>query len=175
MTLPGFTAEASVNRMTWDQRRARGSPGRRQGIIQVKSANPTSPVHAGQLFPASVISGKVYGNWCGEGYGSGVPVDPVDQVCCRHDKCYCARGDLDCSCDRELLARMPGAIAHPDTLPEGRAKGALIMEFFSKFDPVCWCHRIRVPRLGFPPWRWAEAPFRVPGDPHLKICPPPFG
>lgn len=31
------------------------------------------------------MPGKVYGNWCGPNYGSGVPVDEVDAVCRDHD------------------------------------------------------------------------------------------
>jgi hypothetical protein len=29
----------------------------------------------------------IYGNWCGPGYGSGTPVDQIDDACRIHDQC----------------------------------------------------------------------------------------
>jgi len=176
MTIPGFTAEASLSRATPDDWWSRGSVGKRKSVPPSGSSVPAPqvPDRSVQIVPASIISGKVYGNWCGEGFGSGVPQDKVDQVCCRHDKCYCARGSLDCSCDRDLLEAMPRAIADPTTPAAGRAAGALIMGIFAT-DPFCLCHRVCYPSV---PDFWntdcIRAPFPVPGLPPLKICPPPY-
>ena len=177
MTTHGFTAEASLNWGIGHHPRARwvsSDAGERLGMAQLGLPALPFPVQPVQLVPASPISGQIYGNWCGEGYGSGIPWDKVDQVCCRHDKCYCTRGDLDCSCDRDLLADMPGAIADPDTPPLGRAAGALIMDIFASW-PFCLCHRICHP--SFPDF-WnldcSRAPFPVPGLPPLKICQFPY-
>lgn len=83
----------------------------------------------------------VYGNWCGPGHG-GDPntpaIDAVDAVCKVHDLCYSERGYLDCSCDRELLERMPAAIADTRTSAQGKACGALISQTFSLTPCLCW-------------------------------------
>ncbi|WP_311348952.1 hypothetical protein [Corynebacterium durum] len=45
-----------------------------------------------------------YGNWCGPGHsGPGNPVDTIDSLCQKHDKCYGERGYFACSCDREMV------------------------------------------------------------------------
>jgi Phospholipase A2 len=177
MATPGFTAEDSLSRGTEHYRQTRWAPGgagerlrmAQLGLLDLPPlVQPVQPVRTAEL-----ISEIRYGNWCGNAYGSGVPEDKVDQVCCRHDKCYCERGDLDCSCDRDLLADMPGAIADPSTPAEGRLAGAAFMAFFAA-DPFCLCHQVLVPRVGWPPWRWATAPFPVPGIPPLKTCPFPY-
>jgi hypothetical protein len=171
MSTPGFTAEASLSRVTGHHRQARwalGDPQERLDMAQIGVAPlPVQPRLPDEL-------NIIYGNWCGNNRGSGIPVDRVDQVCCRHDKCYDRKGNLSCSCDRDLIRDMPAAMAHESTPRAGRIKGAEILAFFA-LDPLCLCHQIRVPRLGFPPWRWADAPFPVPGIPPLKICPFPYG
>ena len=48
------------------------------------------------------VSIPVYGNYCGPKYGSGIPIDILDEGCKRHDECYKKRGYHKCSCDREL-------------------------------------------------------------------------
>lgn len=45
----------------------------------------------------------VYGNWCGPGYGSGEPVDPLDACCQVHDGCYDSKGYFACQCDAEIV------------------------------------------------------------------------
>ena len=173
MTKPGFTAEASLTRLDSDDWWSRGPVTKRESA-PLGWSGPRFSDRSAQIVPASVISGKVYGKWCGEGFGSGVPQDKVDQVCCRHDKCYCARGSLDCSCDRDLLESMPRAMADPTTPAAGRAAGALIMGIFAS-DPFCLCHRVCYPSI---PDFWnldcTRAPFPVPGLPPLKTCPPPY-
>ncbi|WP_306593942.1 hypothetical protein [Corynebacterium striatum] len=45
-----------------------------------------------------------YGNWCGPGHsGPGAPINTLDSLCQKHDKCYGSRGYFACSCDRELV------------------------------------------------------------------------
>lgn len=46
----------------------------------------------------------IYGNWCGPGYGSGTPVDTLDNGCMQHDNCYGLNGYFSCSCDFQLIA-----------------------------------------------------------------------
>jgi hypothetical protein len=49
----------------------------------------------------------VYGSWCGPNYGSGTPIDGLDDCCRQHDLCYDSTGAgyfsrKTCSCDRNL-------------------------------------------------------------------------
>lgn len=146
-TTPGFTAEASLGRASGRHR-------------QVPSAAAAA---AGEVGLAQI---PIYGNWCGPGHsGPGAPIDPVDRVCCLHDQCYDDRGTLDCACDRDLVARMPGAIADSRTSAAGRAAGTAAMALFA-VSP-CLCHRVCVPILGC-----SDTPVPVPGI--GKFCPPPF-
>jgi hypothetical protein len=151
VTTPGFTAEASL----------RSARGPYRGAFLVLAA--AEALRLAQGIP-------IYGNWCGPGHsGPGTPVDAVDEVCCRHDQCYCERGSLDCSCDRELIANMPGAIADSSTSAGGRVAGLAATAFFA-VDPLCLCHRLCVPIFGC-----TSAPFPVPGIPGpLKLCRPPY-
>jgi hypothetical protein len=170
MTTPGFTAEASVNRTTTRQRQVRRTPPDatpRLEMAQLGLPSLAPPVQSALPDRLNII----YGNWCGYDRGSGTPRDKVDQVCCRHDKCYEKRGDLACSCDRDLILAMPGAMAHASTPRAGREAGAKIMAFFAS-DPLCLCHKIWFPE----PVGWQKAPFPVPGIPGpLKHCPFPYG
>jgi hypothetical protein len=92
-------------------------------------------------------------------------VDPVDQVCCRHDRCYSSRGYLDCKCDRDLIAAMPRAIADSRTTAAGRAWGLAAAAVFSALP--CLCYEKCLPFLGC-----AKFPPPVPGIPGVKRCPP---
>lgn len=47
-----------------------------------------------------------WGNWCGPGHGSGIPIDTLDTLCMRHDLCYGERGYFDCYCDAQLRAEI---------------------------------------------------------------------
>ena len=109
----------------------------------------------------------IYGNWCGPGHGGGEPIDAVDEVCRRHDQCYDERGYFDCSCDRDLIARMPDAIINPGTPTLGKVAGAAAAAVFAITPCVCrrWCF----PFVGCSPF-----PVPIPGLPGLKRCPPPF-
>lgn len=161
MSTPGYTALASLGRVL----------GHRQDRYAPAARTVPAPSHAVEA--AAGI--EVYGNWCGPGHtGPGTPVDAVDEVCCRHDQCYCERGELDCSCDRDLIRRMPAAVADPGTSAKGRAVGAAAAALFAA-DPFCLCHRICGP-IPFPPfWDCTGAPFPVPGIPGpAKLCPFPY-
>jgi hypothetical protein len=144
---PGFTADASL-----------GSPGRRYAKAALASAGAPK-LRAAQGIP-------IYGNWCGPGHGgSGPPLDPVDRVCCLHDRCYDDRGYFDCSCDRDLIGRMPAAIVDSRTPPAGAAAGSAAMIAFSALP--CFCHRLCLPFVGC-----IDTPIPIPGI--GKICPPPL-
>jgi hypothetical protein len=176
MTTPGFTAEASLGTATGHHRQDRVASSAvpvRVGMAATTMAVPSQVQPVPNIPPHPLQGLPLYGKWCGPNYGSGVPQDKVDQVCCRHDHCYSDRGELDCSCDRDLLTHMPGAIADSSTPAEGRAAGALIMQIFAS-DPFCLCHRILVPWPGIPPWKLVHAPVPVPGGGPLKLCPPPY-
>jgi hypothetical protein len=165
MSTPGFTAEASLSRATGHHRQARWAPGDGQERLDMAQLG-VAPLPVQPRLPDWL--NIIYGNWCGNNRGSGIPIDRVDQVCCRHDNCYDARGNLACSCDRELVRNMPGAMADPSTPRAGRTQGAKILAFFLA-DPLCLCHKIWTP-LG-----WRNAPFPVPGIPGSKQCLFPHG
>lgn len=178
MTIPAFTAEASLYRAGARYRRSLTAPAADAadagslGLAQVDMPLLTTLVLPAPVQPAPLSGLDIYGNWCGPGNsGPGAPIDRVDQVCCRHDKCYSDRGYLDCSCDRELIASMPAAIAHSSTPASGQAVGAGAIAVFTASP--CICHRACLPFLGC---RDIPGPGGVPGIPSgpLKLCPPGF-
>lgn len=183
MTTPGFTAEASLCRAGehyWQVPLAPAAAADLLGLAQLddpfrSSFSPGGD--SGSAAPPLPLAGglEVYGNWCGPGHsGPGQPRDSVDRVCCQHDKCYSDRGSLDCSCDRDLIARMPAAIADPNTSPAGKSAGAAAIALF--VATPCFCHRVRVCLSPFGPCfnRNIPGPVGVPGLPGLKVCPPGF-
>lgn len=82
-----------------------------------------------------------YGNYCGPGHGDPTyrtpPVDAVDAVCMDHDRCYDARGYLNCGCDYALITRMPFAIIDTPS-PEGKLAGAAAQAWFAGAPCTCW-------------------------------------
>ncbi|CYX27331.1 TPA: hypothetical protein U1741_000465 [Streptococcus suis] len=44
----------------------------------------------------------IWGNWCGPGYGSGAPIDLLDEGCRQHDNCY-VHGGNNCKCNKKLI------------------------------------------------------------------------
>lgn len=44
----------------------------------------------------------IWGNWCGPGYGSGRPIDLLDEGCRQHDNCY-VHGGNNCNCNKRLI------------------------------------------------------------------------
>jgi hypothetical protein len=167
MRTPGFTAESAIGPAV--------GPYRRDPPIGAASGEFLGMAQLGQV-PKQAVSNmpngvELYGNWCGPGHGgSGPPIDAVDEVCCRHDQCYCEEGYFECSCDRDLVSRMPGAIADPNTPPDGQAFGSLAMTYFAVSPCVCW-YEVCYP-LPWPPF-WDCQDIPVPGLPGLKRCPLP--
>jgi hypothetical protein len=171
MTTPAFTAEASLYRASASYRQVPLPPAADAellGLAQLGLPVLPAPVLPSptQPLPLTGLEVEVYGNWCGPGHsGPGAPIDRVDQVCCRHDKCYSNRGSLDCSCNRDLITSMPAAIADPNTSASGRAVGAAAMLLFSAIP--CICHRACVPFVGC---------FDIPGPGGIPgfggLCPP---
>lgn len=144
-----------------------GDAGGRTSTLPVRLAvRGLAPLaEAPRQFAAGVA---VYGNWCGPGHGGpGAPIDPVDRVCQLHDQCYDQRGYLDCSCDRDLVARMPAAVVHPATSPAGKVAGAAAAGVFQATP--CLCRRICLPFIGC-----FSSPIPIPTPPGIKHCPPPF-
>ena len=182
VTTPGFSAEASLRptQTTYQSETKRADlrpkfrPAQLTNTVGIAlgpgaSVDPRATAEVGPR--ALSISIPVYGNWCGPGFGGpDPPIDAVDQVCCRHDKCFGDRGFDDCGCNRDLLVRMPEAIASPGVSAAGRAAGAGIMAALSLAP--CLCHRVCVPFFGC---RDLPGPGGVPGIPGLHLCPPGFG
>lgn len=85
----------------------------------------------------------VHGHYCGPGHGDSSyrtpPRDPVDAVCMEHDKCYDDKGYLHCDCDRELLSKMPGAIAAPGSDEPAKLAGVATIGWFA--TSPCDCKR----------------------------------
>lgn len=50
------------------------------------------------------MSVPLYGNWCGPEYGSGTPIDLLDEGCRQHDQCYGRYYYHKCSCDVQLVS-----------------------------------------------------------------------
>jgi hypothetical protein len=186
MTTPGFTAEASLRRAKAYCRQIPLAPAAAELLslaqtrppVLLPPVQPVLPVPMDgrpvmlppmqPVLPVPMAGLELYGNWCGPGNsGPGAPIDAVDQVCCLHDKCYTDRGYLDCSCDRDLVARMPGAIANANTPAAGRAFGIAAAAFFAVTP--CLCHRVCFPFAGC---------FDLPGQAGVpgigKGCPPGF-
>ena len=68
------------------------------------------------------------GNWCGPNFGSGIPIDPVDATCERHDKCYdaavrdsagnkWAENAAKCTCDTVLMNEVTALKADQSSYP----------------------------------------------------------
>ena len=131
MSLPGFSAEASLHKTT-------------ERYNLVGALEQTVSVN-NQITPQQSL--PIYGRYCGPGHsGPGAPIDAVDAVCKTHDECYGRRGYLDCRCDRNLILSMPGAIARTPTVV-GKAAGAGVLAFF--LNNFCVCrNRFCIPFVG---------------------------
>ena len=80
---------------------------------------------------------RIYGNWCGPGHGSGVPVDEVDRACMNHDKCYDKKGYLNCDCDGTLIKELDKALIAQNVKPAGREAAQFIRTWF-KLQPCVY-------------------------------------
>lgn len=182
MSIPGFTADSSLRKMAnRNARRIPATPASAQKFSLAQSpldsiqsrVSPQQQQEAariGRTAEELQLKLRVYGNWCGPGHsGPGAPVDPVDQVCCKHDKCYSSEGYLDCKCDRDMIRRLPAAMADSRTSASGRAWGAAAIALFTAAP--CLCHKGCLPFLGC---RDLPGESGVPGIPGLKLCPPGF-
>jgi hypothetical protein len=89
--------------------------------------------------PEGLLSVDVYGHWCGPGHGFGEPIDAVDTVCMRHDKCYDARGYFDCMCDNTLVTELTEVLAKAPLDFNARLNGARVRDFY-KYIMVCKTH-----------------------------------
>lgn len=182
MTIPGFTAEAALCRASGHYRQVPSAPAAAAGLLSLAQLDapfrsPSSPsgLSGGAVQPVPEAGGpnplagglETYGNWCGPGKsGPGQPIDAVDRVCCQHDKCYSDRGYLACSCERDLISRMPAAIANSNTSAKGKAVGAAAIALFTALP--CLCRR-QVCATFFGCYT-----VTAPGIPGLKLCPPLF-
>lgn len=113
-TLQYVTTDRNGNRR-FDTARALSAGASPEVFVIGAEVNRISPVFSGTATPLAG-AGKdgmastqglsagfpVHGNWCGPGHGGGTPIDTLDTLCMRHDKCYAARGYFDCLCDKQL-------------------------------------------------------------------------
>ncbi|OFR89537.1 hypothetical protein HMPREF2863_08975 [Micrococcus sp. HMSC067E09] len=95
------------------------------------AARTTPPVGSdGEPMATTQLSIPVWGNWCGPGHsGPGAPIDTLDTLCMRHDKCYAARGYFDCACDAQLKAEIDRYASRMGT--RERAMAAAVKMAFS--------------------------------------------
>jgi hypothetical protein len=150
VTTPGFTAEASLSRLTGHHGLAHAaSPPASQllALAQLESPILGSPRQSAP--PVSALEADFYGHWCGPGNsGPEAPIDPVDQACCRHDICFCQHGYDRCSCNRDLIVGLTEAEFDSRTHAEGRAWAAGIIG--GLLVAPCWCHCC-IPYIGCGP------------------------
>jgi hypothetical protein len=152
MSIPGFTASCSFTAVSprVDHALGRGKRRYRQPLAVAQVDWPN----------------EFYGNWCGPGHsGPGVPIDAVDEVCCRHDQCFCVEGWDDCACNRQAALRMPEAMTDSSTSAEGAAIGGAIA--VALLAAPCLCHEIFTLF-----WGWEESPIPLPSV--GGICPFPW-
>ncbi|MFC1673848.1 hypothetical protein ACFL12_06835, partial [Pseudomonadota bacterium] len=67
---------------------------------------------------------RMYGNWCGPGnavFNNFPPVDPLDNACMRHDRCYVANGVGTCGCDVVFMRELRN-MSYPNPDAETRAR-----------------------------------------------------
>jgi hypothetical protein len=74
----------------------------------------------------------LHGNYCGYGNKSRKyrkpGIDPLDEACKRHDKCY----DRKYDCDKTLASEAAGVAGNPLIDMAVREQAALVHAFFSK-------------------------------------------
>lgn len=99
-------------------------------MIMEQNREAQSQSEGGDEAMQNELSVPVWGNWCGPGHsGPEPPVDTLDTLCMRHDKCYAARGYFDCYCDAQLKAEID-RFAHQMT-PKERSMAAAVKMAFS--------------------------------------------
>lgn len=71
------------------------------------------------------ITVPYHGNWCGPGYGSGMPVDYLDRACQWHDFCYQDFGYWNCVCDQGFIDRIDRDYHLMGAIEQQKAMGAV--------------------------------------------------
>jgi len=84
---------------------------------------------------------QLHGHYCGPGHGDPTyrqkPVDQLDAVCMRHDKCYDKTGYLDCGCDYEYLKGLDQFIRENQTNKELRNTAWIMKTWFESSGCIC--------------------------------------
>lgn len=103
-------------------------------VVQAQRGQSGSMLDSGRPGMSLNAGFGVWGNWCGPGNsGPGAPVDTLDTLCMRHDKCYAQRGYFSCYCDAQLKAEID-RWAHRMTSKERAMAAAIKLAFM---HPVC--------------------------------------
>ncbi|MVA77614.1 hypothetical protein GC722_16550 [Auraticoccus sp. F435] len=113
-----------------DAARAAGEPEEVLRAGEVFNAWLDGRARPGPAEAAGALGLRVWGRWCGPGHGgSGTPVDTLDAICMRHDRCYASQGYLDCGCDAQLVAEITASASQ--MTPAERFVAAAIKAVFS--------------------------------------------
>lgn len=76
----------------------------------------------------------IYGNWCGLNYGSGVPIDYLDNICMEHKRCL-AGSIADCQCNAALVQAIDDKI--DDMGRDQKLIAKLVRSYYSRKDDCC--------------------------------------
>lgn len=123
-------------------------------IARSRSAEETA-IHTG-VTPQKWQPLANHGNWCGANNTRSDPnypvADKVDAICREHDLCIQRNHGHDCSCDRNFMNQMAGAMVAPGVGARGRAYATAARHVFR--GKPCFCdvrvldREIRVPGVG---------------------------
>lgn len=135
MSLPGFTAEASLAYTVYSYG------------AEIVSGETGSRVDD-RITPQ--LSLPLWGNYCGPGYGDTTfkkdPWDAVDAVCKAHDRCYYEHGYSNCECDKQLILSMPAAISFTWNNDYAQMVGLGAIAYFSLASCSRCAHkRVQIP------------------------------
>lgn len=101
----------------------------KQAPIEIWQAGKQLESLSNQYHQLQSLGIKVYGNWCGPGYGKGEPVDRLDARCKEHDECYKKKGYLACSCDEAFIAGVRED--YPYMKPKEQRMAVLLVAYFT--------------------------------------------
>lgn len=76
------------------------------------------------------MTAPIWGNWCGPGYGSGAPIDLLDEGCRQHDNCY-VHGGNNCNCNKRLINYINKNI---NRMTGGQKKMASVVRWWFKLE-----------------------------------------
>jgi len=113
---------------------------------QQRHQKPTAPlarrsliVNAATQWQSAMPAIPVYGNWCGPNYGSGTPIDEIDDCCRGHDLCYDRTKVYNhCTCDSDLVSCLNKADVSKLEVKK-RAVRSSIVKYFE--NTVCRCSK----------------------------------